>query len=70
MSSQAAANTVTLDSILSTLALLVPPARLPLAQAFTRAYYAHLLAEDLALRPSAEWAAIAASHGMEIAARG
>jgi glutamate dehydrogenase len=62
MNAQAAPNLVTLDTILDALAPLVPAASLPLAQDFARAYYAHLLAEDLALRPAAQWAAIAASQ--------
>ena len=53
---------LTVESINSALKALVPADRLPDALAFAQAFYARVPADELALRSSADWAAIAESN--------
>jgi glutamate dehydrogenase len=61
MSAQIAPTPVSLDDVLAAVRLLAPEASRTQAEAFAGAFYARLMAEELALRPAREWAAIALS---------
>jgi len=60
------AHSVTLDAVVAAAKALVPVAEQGLLENFTKAFFARQPEEDLALRPAAAWAAIAAEYGIAL----